>query len=94
MRHNYVYYVHLLCFEPLFWQSGKDFFRLRSRPSIWSCLKKRRRVYCLRRKDIAADLNRLRNASPCFLLRLSTDEFWRDPESEVISLIFFCGVTI
>ena len=24
MRHNYVYYVHLQCFEPLFCQIGKD----------------------------------------------------------------------
>lgn len=75
MRHNYVYYVHLSCFEPLFLQSGKAFFVGERSSEYMVMFEKRRRVYCLRRKDIAVDVNRLRNASLRFLLRLSIDEF-------------------
>lgn len=75
MRHNYVYYVHLSCFEPLFLQSGKDFFVGERSSEYMVMFEKAPRDYCLRRKDIAADVNCLRNAAPRFLLRLSTDEF-------------------
>lgn len=44
MRHNYVYYVHLSCFEPLFWQSGKAFSVGERSSEYRSCLKKRREV--------------------------------------------------
>ena len=75
MRHNYVYYVHLQCFEPLFCQIGKDSLPSEISSEYMVMFEKAPRGYCLRRKDIAAGLNRLRNAAPRFLLRLLTDEF-------------------
>lgn len=44
MRHNYVYYVHLQCFEPLFCQIGKDSLPSEISSEYRSCLKKRREV--------------------------------------------------
>ena len=75
MRHNYVYYVHYSVFSPYFGRAGKIFFVGVRSSEYMVMFEKAPRGYCLRRKDLAAGLNRLRNASPRFLLRLSIDEF-------------------
>ena len=78
------YYVLSLYFD----RAGKIFFVGERSSEYMVMFEKTPRGYCLRRIDLAAGLNRLHNASPRLLLRLSIDEFLRDPESEVISLIF------
>ena len=61
--------------SPYFGRAGKLFFVGERSSEYMVMFEKAPRVYCLRRKDVAVDVNCLRNAAPRLLLRLSTDEF-------------------